>query len=167
MALFSAIYVVYGLLSSYTVGLVTHGADTHFVRSAAMVVLAAYVGKFTGPTLMGLVSGLLFGFLIPAPFGLLYLPLSVFLYGFLYDVYMRQAGYPGSASNSRHVVIGTVIGSIAMSIVALAVLSLVQVFRPEVLLFAWAGELIGGVALGIGGSVLGIRIVRQLRLAPA
>ncbi len=168
VALLSATYVAYGLLSSYTVGIVTHGTDTHFVRSATVVVLAAYIRKFTGPTLMGVVSGLLFGFLIPAagnPAGLLYLPPSVFAYAFLYDVYMRQAGYPGSPTRGRHVIIGTIIGSIAMSVIALTVLTLVQVFTPEVILFAWVGELIGGIALGIGGSLLGIRIVRQLRLA--
>jgi len=165
VALFSATYVVYGLISSYTVGFVTHGADTHFVRSVTVVVLAAYIGKFTGPTLMGIVSGLLLGFLIPSPFGLIYLPPSVFVYGFLYDVYLKQAGYPGSATSNRHVIIGTVIGSIFMSAIALTVLSLFQVFTAEVLLFAWAGELVVGIVLGIGGSLLGLRVVRQLRLA--
>jgi hypothetical protein len=162
VALFSAVYVVYGVISSYGVGHLTHGIDTHLTRSLTVTVLAAYIGKFTAPTLMGVVSGLLLGFLIPAPFGLIYLPPSVFAYCLVYDVYMRQVGYPRSAANTRHILVATVIASVLMSIIALALLSVLQVFRPEVLLFAWIGELVGGTVLGIGGSLVAVRIVRQL-----
>jgi hypothetical protein len=161
VAVFSAVYVVYGAISSYAVGHLTHGIDTHLVRSLTVTVLAGYLGKFTAPTLMGVVSGLLLGFLIPAPFGLLYLPPSVFTYCLVYDIYMRQAGYPQSAAKTRHILFATVIASVLMSIIALTLLSVVQVFRPEVLLFAWVGELVGGTLVGIGGSLAGIRIIRQ------
>lgn len=158
-ALFSAVYVAYSYLSSVVIGEAAHGLDTNLVRSALFVLLAALTMKFGASTLMGAVCGVIFLLVIPAPFPV-YLFVSVLLYGLTYDLYMRLAGFSNSVTKTKHVITATVISSILMSIVALAILTGVGVLPPEGLIYIWIFGVLGDVVVGVIGSVIGLRILK-------
>jgi len=158
-ALFSTIYVVYGYASSVTVGAVTHGVDTFFIRSALFVLLVTTIQKFGYSTLMGAISGAVFTFVIPTPFSFYLFP-AVFLYGLTYDLYMRLLGFSTCVSVTRHVVIGTILSSAAMSMAALSILTLVGFLPVEALAFIWFFGVLRDIVIGLVGSLLGLKIVK-------
>jgi len=158
-ALFSTIYVVYGYVSSVTVGAVTHGVDTFFIRSALFVMIAAITLKFGCSTLMGAISGTVFVFVIPTPFSFYLFP-AVFSYGSTYDLYMHLLGFSTHASATRHVVIGTAVSSVAMSVVALSILTWVGFLPIQALAFIWFLGIFRDLAVGLAGSLLGLKIVK-------
>lgn len=160
-ALFSTIYVVYGYASSVTVGAVTHGIDTFFIRSALFVLLTAITGTFGYSTLMGAISGAIFTFVIPTPFSFYLLP-SVFFYGLTYDLYMRLLGFSTKVSATKHVVIGTMLSSAAMSLAALSILTLVGFLPLQALAFIWAFGMLRDILVGLAGSLLGLKIVKYM-----
>lgn len=159
-ALFSAIYVAYAYVSSVLGGGVTHALDSDLVRSALFVLLAGLTMKFGLSIIMGAVSGAIFSLIIPAPFGFVYLFPSVFLYGLTYDLYMRLAGFPTHATKNKHVITATIISSVLMSIVALALLTWLAVIPPEGLIYAWIFGILGDIVVGLIGSVIGLRILK-------
>jgi len=160
-ALFSTIYVVYGYASSVTVGAVTHGVDTFFIRSALFVLIAAATLKFGYSTLMGAISGAVFSFVIPTPFSFYLFP-AVFLYGLTYDIYMRLLGFSTHVSATRHVVMGTMLSSAAMSLAALSTLTWVGFLPAQALAFIWSFGVLRDIAVGLAGSLLGLKIVRYV-----
>lgn len=160
-ALFSAIYVAYSYVSSATIGGVTHGIDTNFVRSTLFVLLTALAMKFGPSTLMGFISGAVFTLAIPAPFPIYLLP-AVFLYGLTYDLYMRLLGFSTHVTKAKHVIMATIFSSAVMSIVALTALTWVGVLPTAGLVYVWSFGLLGDIAMGLIGSVLGLRIVKYV-----
>jgi hypothetical protein len=157
----STIYVVYGYASSVTVGPVTHGVDTFFIRSVLFALVAAITLKFGYSTLMGAISGAIFAFIIPTQFSFYLFP-AVLSYGLTYDLYMRLLGFSTCVSSTRHVVVGTTLSSAAMSTVALSVLTLVGFLPVQALAFIWAFGLLRDIVVGLVGSLLGLKIERYM-----
>lgn len=159
--LFSTIYVAYGYVSSITVGGITHGVDTFFVRSTLFVLLAALTMKFGLSTLMGAISGIIFTLTLPSPFPIYLLP-AVFLYGLTYDLYMYLLGFSTCATKTKHVIVATILSSAVMSLVALMVLTWVGFLPPQGLVFIWSFGVLRDVAVGLAGSLLGLRILKYV-----
>jgi len=158
-ALFSAIYVSYGYVSSITIGGVTHGVDTSFVRSALFPLLVAYTLQFGYSTLMGAVSGIIFTFVILGPFPIYLLP-SVLLYGLTYDLYMRTVGYSTNAKKAKHILAASAVSSIVMSLVALAILTLMGILPTSGLVFIWVFGVLRDVAMGFAGGIVGVEAIK-------
>jgi len=160
-ALFSTVYVAYGYVSSVTVGGITHGVDTFFVRSALFVLLAALTMKFGPSALMGVISGAVFTLVIPTPFPIYLLP-AVFLYGLTYDLYMYLLGFSTHITKIKHVILATILSSAVMSLVALTVLTWVGFLPTKGLVFIWSFGVLRDIAVGIVGSILGLRILKYV-----
>lgn len=160
-ALFSTIYVVYSYISSVTVGGVTHGVDTFFIRSAIFVLLAASTMKFGPSTLMGAISGAIFTLVIPTPFPIYLFP-AVLLYGLTYDLYMHLLGFSANATKTKHVIPATILSSAVMSLTVLSVLTGVGFLQVEGLVFIWTFGVLRDIAVGLMGCFLGLKMVRYV-----
>jgi len=160
-ALFSTIYMVYGYISSVTVGGVTHGVDTFFIRSAIFVLLSASTMKFGPSTLMGGISGAIFTLVIPTPFPVYLFP-AVFLYGLTYDLYMRLLGFSANVTKTKHVTFATILSSAIMSFTALSVLTWVGFLPRQGLVFIWTFGVLRDIAVGLVGAFLGLKILRYV-----
>lgn len=162
---FSAIYVVYGYVSSVTVGGITHGVDVIFVGSALFVLLGAFTARFGAPTLMGAIAGALFAFAVPAPFSFSLIPACI-MYGLTYDIYMQLTGYPTNVTKKPHVIIASTLSSAMMSLTVFSVLTLMGFFQVNVsaLVFIWLAGILEGTIAGLAGGFLGLRIARYLHL---
>lgn len=116
-AILSAVYLVYGAVSSLVFGQVLHGVDVHFVRALILVVGAARVRQFGVPTVIGFVSALLFAASpISSPDFLLLIPATLAA-GVAYDLALRAGNYAENALNIRRIFGATILSSIAESIV--------------------------------------------------
>jgi hypothetical protein len=153
---FSAAYLAYGFVSSITFGPQFHGLDVHLARAFFMAVLAARLRVPGGPSLMGLISGLLL-LGIPAPSAPFLLPASV-LAGLSYDLWMRGGAYAQNVSRMGRIIGGSALGGVAESAVVTAGYS---VFLPALLGTGFlvqlltAGPLVGGTILLAWGVLLG------------
>lgn len=160
-SLLSAIYVGYALLSSYTVGFLTHGADTHLLRSIVFVDLAALTKKTGCTSVMGFVAGLVLEFTVPVPVHLVIFP-SLLAYGVTYDCFMSAMGFKQHALKLRSVTIATLFSSSAMAIVALTVFTLAGFFPTQILPTIWASGMFRDVLMGIIGGVLGVKVALRI-----
>jgi hypothetical protein len=161
-AIFAAVYVAYALLSSYLVGGITHGIDNFIIRSLLFVVLAGLTTGFGYSTMMGGISGLVLEITVPTPIRFYLLP-SLLAYGVIFDLVMHIAKSPESNSFTIRIIVGTFFASMTMSIVALAVFTLVGFFPPQIIPIIWTFGIIRDVVLGILGAVIGLLLVRQLK----
>ncbi len=160
-ALFSAIYVIYGYASSVTVGMVTHGVDTFFIRSALFVLLTAFTAKFGPSTLMGTIAGILFALVVPAPFPIYLFP-STLMYGLTYDLYMHLIGYSTHVMRAKHVMLASAFSSAIMSLVALSILTWVGFLPVKGLAFIWFFGVSRDVGLGLAGGLLGFKAMKYV-----
>jgi len=161
-AILSAVYVAYALLSSYTVGAITHGMENFIIRSLLFVILIAFTTGLGYSTLMGGISGLVLEFTIPTPVRFHLLP-SLFAYGLVFDLITN---FPISLlmdPSTLRVLIATILASTAMSSVALTVFTLVGFFPPALISIIWALEITTDVILGIIGTIIGLALTRQLK----
>ncbi len=118
-AILSAVYVVYGAISSTGPLQVLHGVDVHFVRALLLVIVAARVKRFGGPTVMGFVSALLFVAALstsPAPDFLLLIP-ATFAAGLAYDLALKGGNYAKNSLNLTRVFSATLVSSFAESVI--------------------------------------------------
>ncbi len=160
-ALLSAAYVAYALVSSYVFGTITHGADNFIVRSLGFVILAALTTGFGYCTMMGGISGLVLEFTVPTPVRFYLLP-SLLAYGFIFDLLINVRRQAQVTLNSVHVLLGTLLASATMSVVALTIFTLVGFFPAPLLTLIWAVEIAADVILGIIGAIIGLALTRQL-----
>ncbi|MDO8125096.1 MAG: hypothetical protein Q6364_12045 [Candidatus Hermodarchaeota archaeon] len=161
-AILAAVYVAYAFLSSYLVGSITHGIDNFIIRSLLFVVLAGLTTGFGYSTMMGGISGLILEFTVPSPVRFYLLP-SLLAYGLIFDIAMNIVKSPESGSFTIRAIMGTFFASMTMSVVALAVFTLVGFFPQQIILIIWTFGVIRDVVLGILGAVIGLLMVRQLK----
>lgn len=57
--IFTAFYAIYGIISGISWASQLHGIDAHAARTFLMTILYVQLGRFGGPTIMGLISGAL------------------------------------------------------------------------------------------------------------
>jgi len=161
-AILAAVYVAYALLSSYLVGSITHGIDNFIIRSLLFVVLGGLTTGFGYSTMMGGISGLILEFTVPSPVRFYLLP-SLLAYGLIFDIVMNMIKSPATTSFTMRAIVGTFFASMTMSVVALAVFTLVGFFPPQIIPIVWTFGVIRDVVLGIFGAIIGLLLIRQLK----
>ena len=161
-AILAAVYVAYALLSSYLVGSITHGIDNFVIRSLLFVVLVGLTAGFGYSTMMGGIAGLVLEFTVPSPVRFYLLP-SLLAYGLILDIVMNTNRSPDASSFTIRAIAGTFFASMIMSVVALAVFTLVGFFPPQLIPIIWTFGIIRDVVLGIIGAAIGLVLVRQLK----
>ncbi len=161
-AILAAAYVAYALLSSYLVGSITHGIDNFIIRSLLFVVLVGLTTGFGYSTMMGGISGLVLEFTVPSPVRFYLLP-SLLAYGLIFDIVMNMVKSQSATSFTIRVIVGTFFASMTMSVVALAVFTIVGFFPPQIIPIIWTFGVIRDVVLGILGAIIGLLLVRQLK----
>ncbi|UCB60011.1 MAG: hypothetical protein JSW72_07845 [Candidatus Bathyarchaeota archaeon] len=160
IASMSSVYAGYSFLSSNTIGGLTHGVDTFFLRSLLFVVLSFTGVRAGSASLMGLVSGTIIEFTTPSPIHFYIFP-SVVSYGVTYDIFTwkrRSMRLPGSAT----VLLATLLSSTIMAVIALAVFTLAGFFPPEILPIMWFFGIMRDALVGVAGAFAGIKIANAL-----
>lgn len=145
---FTALYIAYGFGSSVSFGPQLHGLDVHAARALLMAVLAARLRTPGGPSLMGLISGLLL-LGIPAPSAPFLLPASL-LAGVTYDMVMRAGIYAENVRRPARVLGGSALEGIAESAVVTAGYTL---FLPQLLGTGFLVQLVTSAPL-VGATAL-------------
>ena len=160
VAMLSAIYVAYALVSGFAFGYITHGVDNFLVRSLLFVILIAMSNRLGLPSMMGATSGLVLEFFTPSPIHFYILP-SVAAYGISFDLFVniRRKGYE---FNRRRIILATALSSAIMSIVALAVFTIVGFFPPAILPIIWTFGILRDVVIGLVGGLIGLTIVQNM-----
>jgi hypothetical protein len=161
-AILAAVYVAYALLSSYLVGNITHGIDNFVIRSLLFVILVGLTAGFGYSTMMGGIAGLVLEFTVPSPVRFYLLP-SLLAYGLILDLFMNTNRPPNASSFTIRAIAGTFFASMTMSVVALAVFTLVGFFPPQLIPIIWTFGIIRDVVLGIIGAAIGLLLVQQLK----
>ncbi len=160
-ALLSAVYVAYALLGSFIFGSITHGADNFVVRSLVFVILVGLNSGFGFSTIMGGISGLVLEISIPTPVRFYLFP-SLLAYGFVLDIVINIKKAPNADLGTIRMLLGTILASLAMSITALTVFTLVGFFPPALIPLIWTFEIVIDIVLGIIGATIGLVLLRQL-----
>jgi LytS/YehU family sensor histidine kinase len=162
IALISALYAVLGTLSGLLVGPALRGYPAHFFRGLTMSVAAAYSGRMWSTTLMGLISGLVFLALVPAPAP--YLLASTLAAGLVYDLVVAAGGSYQVSSRRRGRILSAVsLSGLAESLVALAILTYLGFFQvpASVLAMIWVGAIAANLVLSVAGSSITILILNR------
>lgn len=161
VGIFTGFYLLYALPSGAILGQALHGADVHIPRAFLMALLAAKLGRAGGPTLMGVVSGLIL-FFVPGPSALFLLPASI-LAGLTYDLILKGRDYATNARNRVRVLTGSGMEGLVESAVVMAGLSAIGLFgplTPGMLALIWTFELATNLVLSLVGAALAIAVLR-------
>jgi len=164
VAALTALYVVVGSVSSYTLRTVTRSADLFFLISALFAILVVVVGKPWTATLLGTTSGLIFllFLLTPIPFPP-HVAAALVVNGLVFDGYLKVINRDKRTSPSRsQIVLAASLGSLAMAAVVLALFEALGTILP---LTIWVIALITDVLIGALGGFFGIIVARRLRPA--
>ncbi len=161
IALFAALYVFMGSL----VGLVVpalRGYPAHFFRGLTMSGVAAYSRRMWSASIMGLISGLIFFAVVPAPAPYL-LPSSI-VAGLLYDLSLGK-GYVDTCRNPKRVTLGTLVSGLGEGAVAMAILTYVGFFRVQfqVLAVIWVAALAANMLLSTLGAQVTLLLLRRYK----
>lgn len=114
-----------------------------------------------GPsTLMGIISGTVFALTLLPPTSIYVFP-AVFLYEIVYDLYMYLLGSTNIAK-TKYVILATILSSAVMSLVALIILTGVGFLPIKGLVFIWSFGVLRDIAVGLAGSLLGLRILKYV-----
>lgn len=162
LAFLVAVLAGYFVTSSYYLGRVIRGLDATLFSGVVFVPLAALSKRRGVLSVAGLVAGLIIEFAArPALPAALYILPSVLGYAVVFDLYFSFVGFE-NVSNWRQVMIGALLGSTAMSLLALSVLTLAGVIPSRLFAATWATYLIAEIVLGVAGARIGLLIVRKL-----
>ncbi|GBC68975.1 hypothetical protein HRbin01_00665 [archaeon HR01] len=162
IALISASYSVLGTASGLLVGPALRGYPAHFFRGLLMSMAAAYSRWMWSTALMGVISGLVFLVLVPAPAP--YLLASTLAAGLVYDAVVAVGGsYAASARRRGRILSAATLSGLAESVVALAILTYLGFFQvpAPVLAIIWAGAIAANLVLSVAGSSVTILILRR------
>jgi hypothetical protein len=164
IALLSALYSVLGSASGLLVGPALRGYPAHLFRGLTMSMTAAYSRRRWSTTLMGLISGLIFLAIVPAPAP--YLLASSIAAGLVYDIVIGFGGhYPESSRMRRRIAAGTVLSGVAESVVALAILTYVGLFKvtSTVLAIIWVSAIAANIVLSLAGASITMLLLRRFK----
>ena len=167
IGLFSAIYILGGGVLGIIVGPFLRGYPAHFLRGWLMSASAAYSGRMWSASLLGLIAGIVFLVMVPAPAP--YLPLATLAAGVVYDLALSPiAKYGSNAVSSRRIILATSVSSIAEAVVALAILTYVGLFtsNPLVLAIIWIAAILANIILACVGALITIFSIRKRILQP-
>ena len=168
IGLFSALYIVSAGLVSSLFGDAVRGYPEHFLRGILMTVVVVRTGKKWSATTMGLVCGIVFGIVVPAPAP--YILVSTIVSGLVFDLALTGRHYLSVIRSFSRVVFGAAVSGVAESVVALLILSAVGFFGYSfsVLSAAWSADIILNIVLSSLGGVIAFRLMgrRQPFLIP-
>ena len=162
IGLVSALYILAGGLLGIVVGPFLRGYPAHFMRGWLMSAVAAYSKRMWSASLMGIISGLLFLVIVPAPAP--YLPLASLAAGVVYDLICKIGGrYGDNAKSGKRILAAISISGMAESIVALSILTFVGFIAVQGSLLAmiWAAAILANVVLSALGSLVTIWMIRR------
>lgn len=142
---------------------VLRGYPAHFYRGVTMSMAAAFTRVRGTATIMGLVSGLVFAAIVPAPASA-YLIASNFVAGLSYDLFLGR-NYAGNARKPRRVTFSIMLSGLFEGATAMAILTHVGLFQASalVLAFIWAGAIAANLILSAAGAQITVLILRRFR----
>ena len=164
VGLFSALYIVTASIASFVTQV---GYPEHFLRGILMTALVLQTRKKWSATMMGVVCGIIFAVLVPAPAP--YLLPSTVLSGLIFDLALFgfKSDTQASMSNKR-LIFAAGISGFAESLVALAILTM---FAPKILgdtlnaiVVAWSVDAVLNIILSVVGASIAIAyLVTRIR----
>jgi len=161
VAVLTAIFTVYGYVSSIELRTVTRSLDLFFLLPAFFAILVSLTGKKWGGTILGTVIGLIF--LGTPSAGSNFSPhitASIIVNGLVFDLYLQRSGGSLLDPSRKHLVLAGTLGNLAMAPTGLLVLQAVGVPSLAVI---WAIALIGDTLVGAAGAFFGTIIVERVK----
>jgi len=155
IGILSAAYVAAGTTLGFLVGPALRGYPAHFFRGLLMSATAAYSRRMWSSTAMGAISGLIFLVTVPITPAPYLLPASIAA-GVAYDLSARvRSQYQESVRSRRRILLSTVLSGLAESVVALAILTYVGLFKvsPPVVALIWAGAIVANILISSLGAL--------------
>lgn len=142
---------------------VLRGYPAHIYRGITMSMAAAFARVRGTATIMGLVSGLVFSAIIPAPASG-YLIVSNFVAGLTYDLFLGR-NYAVNARKPRRITLAIMLSGLFEGVSAMAILTYVGLFAvsPVALAFIWAGAIAANLVLSTAGAQVTVLILRRFR----
>jgi hypothetical protein len=161
VAVLTALFIVYGYVSSIEFRPVTRSLDLFFLLPAFFAILMSLTGKKWGGTILGTIIGLIF-LGTPSAAGNFspHITASVIVNGLVFDLYMQRSGGSLLDPSRRHLVIAGTLGNLAMAPTGLLVLQAVGGPSSAVV---WAIALIGDTLAGALGAFFGTIVVERVK----
>ncbi|MDG6998181.1 MAG: hypothetical protein JRN15_03605 [Nitrososphaerota archaeon] len=161
IGLFSALYIVSAGIVSSLFGEAVRGYPEHFLRGILMTVVVVRTGKKWSATTMGLVCGIVFGIVVPAPAP--YILVSTIVSGLVFDLALAGGKYASVIRSLYRVVLGSAVSGVAESVVALLILTAVGFFGSSfsVVSAAWSADIILNVVLSSIGAIIAFRFLSR------
>jgi len=161
VAALTALFIVYGYVSSIELRPVTRSLDLFFLLPAFFAILVSLTGKKWGGTILGTIIGLVF-LGTPSAAGNFspHITASVIVNGLVFDLYLQRSGGSLLDPSRRHLVIAGTLGNFAMAPTGLLVLQAVGGPSSAVV---WVIALIGDTLAGTLGAFFGTIVVERVK----
>jgi hypothetical protein len=161
VAALTALFIVYGYVSSIEFRPVTRSLDLFFLLPAFFAILVSLTGKKWGGTILGTIIGLIF-LGSPSAAGNFspHITASVIVNGLVFDLYLQRSGGSLLDPSKRHLVIAGTLGNFVMAPTGLLVLQ--EVGGPSSAVI-WAIALIGDTLAGALGAFFGTIVVERVK----
>lgn len=161
VAMLTALFIVYGYVSSIEFRPITRSLDLFFLLPAFFAILISLTGKKWGGTILGTIIGLIF-LGTPSAAGNFspHITISVIINGLVFDLYLQHSGGSLLDPSRRHLVIAGTLGNFAMAPTGLLILQAVGGPSSAVV---WAIALIGDTLAGSLGAFFGTIVVERVK----
>lgn len=160
IALFTAAYLFLTAVTGLALPIL-RGYPAHFYRGLTMPAAAAFTRTKGTATVMGLVSGLVFAAIIPAP-AAAYLIASNFAAGLTYDLFLGK-NYAENSRRPRRMLTATMLSGVFEGIAAMSILTYVGLFQASAvaIAFIWVGAIAANVVLSAAGAQVTVIALRR------
>jgi len=161
VAALTALFIVYGYVSSIELRPVTRSLDLFFLLPAFFAILVSLTGKKWGGTILGTIIGLVF-LGTPSAAGNFspHITASVIVNGLVFDLYLQRSGGSLLDPSRRHLVTAGTLGNFAMAPTGLLVL---QAVGGPSSAWVWVIALIGDTLAGALGAFFGTIVVERVK----
>jgi len=161
VAALTALFIVYGYVSSIEFRPVTRSLDLFFLLPAFFAILVSLTGKKWGGTILGTIIGLIF-LGTPSAAGNFspHITASVIVNGLVFDLYLQRSGESLLDPSRRHLVVAGTLGNFVMAPTGLLILQAVGGPSSAVI---WAIALIGDTLAGALGAFFGTIVVERVK----
>jgi len=161
VAALTALFIVYGYVSSIEFRPVTRSLDLFFLLPAFFAILVSLTGKKWGGTILGTIIGLIF-LGTPSAAGNFspHITTSVIVNGLVFDLYLQRSGGSLLDPSRRHLVVAGTLGNFVMAPTGLLVLQAVGGPSSAII---WAIALIGDTLAGALGAFFGTIVVERVK----
>jgi hypothetical protein len=166
VAALTALFTVYGYISSIELRSLTRSLDLFFLLPAFFAILISLTGKKWGGTILATIIGLIF--LGTPSAGSNFSPhitASVIVNGLVFDLYLQHSGSSLLDPSRKQLVVAGTLGNLAMAPTGLLILQ--AVFGISILgpspTATWAIALIGDTLVGAAGAFFGTIVVERVK----